>query len=138
MLGGCVFWHRPKTLDCQMAHLYIFVAVTTPSVTGNLKVPSLIVIGFEFASLLSISASRDSKTASLRSNRLPHSLSNAMSQKTPINTAEAPKALPGIYNQAIVANGMVFCSGVVALDKGTMRIKDGDVKSHTVCTFPNV
>ncbi|KFA71036.1 hypothetical protein S40288_10435 [Stachybotrys chartarum IBT 40288] len=39
---------------------------------------------------------------------------------------EAPKALPGIYNQAIVANGLVFCSGVVALDNNTMKIKEGD------------
>ncbi|CAF3599021.1 hypothetical protein HYE67_005344 [Fusarium culmorum] len=54
-----------------------------------------------------------------------------MSTKTPINTTEAPKALPGIYNQAIVANGLVFCSGVVALDSDTMKIKEGDVKAHT-------
>ncbi|KAB2111577.1 hypothetical protein AG0111_0g1396 [Alternaria gaisen] len=54
-----------------------------------------------------------------------------MSIKTPVNTDQAPKALPGIYNQAIVANGMVFCSGVVALDRDTMRIIDGDVKAHT-------
>jgi len=54
-----------------------------------------------------------------------------MANKTAVNTANAPKALPGIYNQAIVANGIVFCSGVVALDKDTMKIKDGDVKAHT-------
>ncbi|KAG9258189.1 Endoribonuclease L-PSP/chorismate mutase-like protein [Emericellopsis atlantica] len=54
-----------------------------------------------------------------------------MANKTAVNTANAPKALPGIYNQAIVANGMVFCSGVVALDKDTMKIKEGDVKAHT-------
>ncbi|KAH7169419.1 Endoribonuclease L-PSP/chorismate mutase-like protein [Fusarium sp. MPI-SDFR-AT-0072] len=54
-----------------------------------------------------------------------------MPGKTPINTTKAPKALPGIYNQAIVANGMVFCSGVVALDIDTMKIKEGDVKAHT-------
>lgn len=55
-----------------------------------------------------------------------------MSLKIPVNTTKAPKALPGIYNQAIVANGMVFCSGVVALDSDTMKIKEGDVKAHTV------
>ncbi|OAK94578.1 putative L-PSP endoribonuclease family protein Brt1 [Phaeosphaeriaceae sp. SRC1lsM3a] len=54
-----------------------------------------------------------------------------MSGKIPVNTDKAPKALSGIYNQAIVANGMVFCSGVVALDKDTMKIIDGDVKAHT-------
>jgi enamine deaminase RidA (YjgF/YER057c/UK114 family) len=55
-----------------------------------------------------------------------------MSAKIPINTNKAPKALPGIYNQAIVSRGMVFCSGVVALDRETMKIIDGDVKAHTV------
>jgi enamine deaminase RidA (YjgF/YER057c/UK114 family) len=55
-----------------------------------------------------------------------------MSAKIPVNTDMAPKALPGIYNQAIVAHGMVFCSGAVALDKHTGRIIDGDVKAHTV------
>ena len=55
-----------------------------------------------------------------------------MSIKTPVNTDQAPTAIPGIYNQAIVANGMVFCSGVVALDRDTMRIIDGDVKARTV------
>jgi enamine deaminase RidA (YjgF/YER057c/UK114 family) len=55
-----------------------------------------------------------------------------MSAKIPVNTDKAPKALPGMYNQAIVANGMVFCSGAVALDKDTMMILDGDVKAHTV------
>lgn len=59
-----------------------------------------------------------------------------MSGKIPVNTDKAPKALSGIYNQAIVANGMVFCSGVVALDKDTMKIIDGDVKAHTVSLQP--
>jgi hypothetical protein len=55
-----------------------------------------------------------------------------MSSKIPINTNKALKALPGIYNQAIVANGMVFCSGAIALDKDTMSIIDGDIRAHTV------
>ena len=59
-----------------------------------------------------------------------------MSAKAPVNTTAAPKALSGIYNQAIVANGLVFCSGVVALDKDTMKIKEGDVKAHTVSQAP--
>lgn len=61
-----------------------------------------------------------------------------MSLKTPVNTTKAPKALPGIYNQAIVANGMVFCSGVVALDSDTMKIKEGDIKAHTVCNLMDI
>ena len=36
-----------------------------------------------------------------------------MSAKTPVLTEKAPKPLPGIYSQAVVANGMVFVSGAV-------------------------
>lgn len=55
-----------------------------------------------------------------------------MSSKTPVLTDKAPKPLPGIYSQAIVANGMVFCSGAVPMDPVTMQIIDGDVQAHTV------
>lgn len=55
-----------------------------------------------------------------------------MSTKTPIVTDKAPKALPGIYSQAIVANGMVYCSGQVPMDPATGKLIDGDVKAHTV------
>lgn len=47
-------------------------------------------------------------------------------------TDKAPKPLPGIYSQAIVANGMVYCSGAVAMDPVTMKLVDGDVQAHTV------
>lgn len=53
--------------------------------------------------------------------------------KTPVLTDKAPKPLPGIYSQAIVANGMVFCSGAVPMDPVTMKLIDGDVAAHTVC-----
>ncbi|KAB2581090.1 2-iminobutanoate/2-iminopropanoate deaminase [Lasiodiplodia hormozganensis] len=46
-------------------------------------------------------------------------------------TDKAPKPLPGIYSQAIVANGMVYCSGAVAMDPVTMKLVDGDVQAHT-------
>jgi len=55
-----------------------------------------------------------------------------MSTKTPILTDKAPKPLPGIYSQAIVAGGVVYCSGAVAMDPETGKIIDGDVKAHTV------
>lgn len=55
-----------------------------------------------------------------------------MSTKTPILTDKAPKPLAGIYNQAIVANGTVYCSGAVAMDPETGKLVDGDVKAHTV------
>ncbi|RFU30243.1 hypothetical protein B7463_g6087, partial [Scytalidium lignicola] len=54
-----------------------------------------------------------------------------MSTKTPILTSKAPKPLPGIYSQAIVANGMVYCSGAVPMDAETGKLIDGDVQAHT-------
>jgi enamine deaminase RidA (YjgF/YER057c/UK114 family) len=55
-----------------------------------------------------------------------------MASKTPVLTSKAPKPLPGIYSQAIKCNGMVYCSGAVAMDAETGKIIDGDVKAHTV------
>lgn len=55
-----------------------------------------------------------------------------MSTKTPVLTDKAPKPLPGIYSQAIVANGVVYCSGAVPMDAATGKLIDGDVKAHTV------
>ncbi|GKZ80701.1 hypothetical protein AnigIFM56816_004927 [Aspergillus niger] len=54
-----------------------------------------------------------------------------MATKTPISTDKAPKALPGIYSQAVVSNGVVYCSGAVAMDAETGKIIDGDIKAHT-------
>ncbi|KAK5229297.1 hypothetical protein LTR47_007899 [Exophiala xenobiotica] len=51
--------------------------------------------------------------------------------RTPIVTENAPKALPGIYSQAIVANGFVYCSGCVPMDVKTMKLIDGDIQAHT-------
>lgn len=59
------------------------------------------------------------------------------SPKTLINTPAAPAALAGIYNQAIVAAGLVFCSGTVALNSNTMKIIDGDISAHTVSRLPS-
>lgn len=55
-----------------------------------------------------------------------------MATKTPVLTDKAPKPLPGIYSQAIIANGVVYCSGAVAMDPITGKLVDGDVKAHTV------
>ncbi|KAI1500173.1 endoribonuclease L-PSP [Biscogniauxia marginata] len=54
-----------------------------------------------------------------------------MAEKTPVITEKAPKALPGIYSQAIKANGFVFVSGAVPMDPVTMEIIKGDVQAHT-------
>lgn len=49
--------------------------------------------------------------------------------KVPVLTSNAPKPLPGIYSQAIIANGTVYCSGAVAMDPETGKIIDGDVQA---------
>lgn len=48
----------------------------------------------------------------------------------PVSTADAPKAI-GPYSQAIVAGGMVFCSGQIPLDPATMTVVEGDVRAQT-------
>lgn len=55
-----------------------------------------------------------------------------MTTKVPVLTDKAPKPLPGIYSQAIIANGVVYCSGAVPMDATTGKLIDGDVKAHTV------
>jgi hypothetical protein len=55
-----------------------------------------------------------------------------MSSKQAILTNNAPKPLPGIYSQAIVANGFVYCSGQVPMDPSTGKLVEGDVQAHTV------
>ncbi|KAL5083769.1 hypothetical protein Trisim1_000896 [Trichoderma cf. simile WF8] len=54
-----------------------------------------------------------------------------MSGKEPVLTSNAPKPLPGIYSQAIKANGMVFVSGAVPMDPVTMELIPGDIQAHT-------
>jgi len=54
-----------------------------------------------------------------------------MTSKRAITTTNAPKALPGIYSQAIVAHNFVYCSGCVPMDPQTMALIDGDIQAHT-------
>ena len=49
-----------------------------------------------------------------------------MSQRRVVSTPSAPAAI-GPYSQAIVAAGLVHCSGQIALDPETMNIVEGDV-----------
>lgn len=60
----------------------------------------------------------------------------ALNKKTPVFTAKAPKPLPGLYNQAIIAGGVVYCSGAVAMDPETGKIVEGDIQVHTVSLSP--
>lgn len=53
------------------------------------------------------------------------------SSRKAVNTNEAPPPRP-FYNQAVVANGFVFCSGQLPKDC-TGRIVSGTVQDRTVC-----
>lgn len=54
-----------------------------------------------------------------------------------IQTAQAPQAI-GPYSQAVKANGMVFCSGQIALDPATTQIIEGDVAAQTERVLRNL
>lgn len=47
-----------------------------------------------------------------------------------IRTAQAPQAI-GPYSQAVVAGGLVFVSGQIALDPATGQVAAGDVREQT-------
>ncbi|MGI8587365.1 MAG: RidA family protein [Chloroflexia bacterium] len=57
--------------------------------------------------------------------------------KQQIQTADAPGAI-GPYSQAIVAGGLVFCSGQVAIDPATNRLIDGDISAQTRRVLDNL
>lgn len=59
-----------------------------------------------------------------------------MTIKNAVWTSKAPKPLPGVYSQAIKANGMVFVSGAVPMDAETGKLIDGDIQAHTVSFDP--
>jgi 2-iminobutanoate/2-iminopropanoate deaminase len=52
-------------------------------------------------------------------------------------TKEAPKAL-GPYSQAIVANGLVYTSGQIALDPNTNSLVDGSIEDQTRQVLKNL
>ena len=54
-----------------------------------------------------------------------------------VHTDQAPAAI-GPYSQAIVANGMVFTAGQIALDPMSMQLVDGDVVAQTEQVFKNL
>ena len=54
-----------------------------------------------------------------------------------IATANAPKAI-GPYSQAICANGMIFCSGQIALDPVTNQLIEGDIAAQTERVLNNL
>jgi 2-iminobutanoate/2-iminopropanoate deaminase len=56
---------------------------------------------------------------------------------TVVHTAQAPEAI-GPYSQAVVANGMVFTAGQIALDPTTMQIVEGDVAAQAEQVLRNL
>jgi len=54
-----------------------------------------------------------------------------------ITTPHAPAAI-GPYSQAVVHNGVVYCSGQVALDPATGAILHGNVAEQTQLTLQNL
>lgn len=57
--------------------------------------------------------------------------------RTAVQTEAAPSAI-GPYSQAIVANGMVFTAGQIALNPAGQMVGDGDVASETRQALSNL
>jgi 2-iminobutanoate/2-iminopropanoate deaminase len=60
-----------------------------------------------------------------------------MNERTKITTPSAPAAI-GPYSQAIVAGGLVHCSGQIALDPKTASLVAGDVSAQTERVLENL
>ena len=56
---------------------------------------------------------------------------------TPVSTTSAPAAI-GPYSQAMVHNGLVWCSGQVAFDPATGELIQGDVQDETRQVLANL
>ncbi len=54
-----------------------------------------------------------------------------------VSTKDAPQAI-GPYSQAIKANGLVFCSGQVALDPATQHVLASDIVAQTERVLQNL
>ncbi len=57
--------------------------------------------------------------------------------RKPVQTDAAPAAI-GPYSQAIVANGMVFTAGQIALDPTGVLVGDGDISAETAQVLTNL
>ena len=54
-----------------------------------------------------------------------------------ISTSEAPAAI-GAYNQAILANGILYISGQLAIDPKTGKLCEADISLQTKQIFRNI
>ena len=57
--------------------------------------------------------------------------------KTIIHTDHAPQAI-GTYSQAVNHNGMVFVSGQIPLDPGSMEMVEGGIDAQITRVFDNL
>ena len=57
--------------------------------------------------------------------------------KKAIHTVDAPEAI-GTYSQAIKVGQMIFISGQIPLEPGTMNIVDEDIRAQTHRVFNNL
>ncbi len=60
-----------------------------------------------------------------------------MSRPTAVSTSCAPAAI-GPYSQAVVANGVVYCSGQIALSPETQELVGGDVVQQAERVLENL
>ena len=61
----------------------------------------------------------------------------SQSMKKEVKTSKAPKAI-GPYSQAIIANGMVFASGQIAIDPSTGELLNGSIEDQTRLVLTNL
>lgn len=54
-----------------------------------------------------------------------------------IETDKAPEAI-GPYSQAVIYNGIVYCSGQIALDPDTMKLTGNDIETQTRRVMKNL
>lgn len=55
----------------------------------------------------------------------------------PVRTDQAPTAI-GPYSQGMIANGLLFTAGQIALDPATGQVVPGDVKAQTERVLTNL
>lgn len=60
-----------------------------------------------------------------------------MSERRAVSSPAAPAAI-GAYSQAIVAAGLVHCSGQIAMDPATGALVEGDVRAQTRRVLENL
>jgi reactive intermediate/imine deaminase len=61
----------------------------------------------------------------------------SQSTKRAIETEDAPAPI-GPYSQAVVADGVLYCSGQVPLDPGTGELVEGGIAEQASCCLENL